>query len=742
MRSYRMLTEAVFHNEIEQPHRVSVPHTWNAFDGQDGGLDYHRGVGVYEFALPEPTAQMRQFVEIRGANHIAEVFVNGQLAGRHEGGFSTFRFDVSELLKPHGNTMTVTVDNTESHVYPQKADFTFFGGLYRPVYWIEVPQAHFDLSYFGTDGLFVTPKADGTTEVCIRTVQADGLSVLCEITDGETLCCAETIPAKTETKCTLRVENPHLWNGREDAHLYTLTAKLMDGETELDRVRTRIGYRSFSLDANTGFYLNGKSYPLHGVCRHQDREDMGWAIGKHEHLQDMQLICEVGANSIRLAHYQHDQFFYDLCDEYGMVVWAEIPVISKFLFGEKSRENSLSQMRELILQNYNHPAICFWGIANETTICKNSPELEENLHALHALSKQLDPTRPTTMAHLASVQPGHPHTDVTDIHAINYYFGWYSGVIADNGPKMDAMHESRPDKPFAISEYGVDNVICWHSAHPINHDYSEEYAVEYHHQLLKIFAERPYLWATYMWNMFDFASDQRDEGGVKGRNCKGLMTYDRKTKKDSFFVYQAFWSHEPMVHISGSRFKNRAPGERTVSVFTNQPEVTLTLNGTVIGTKQAIDCRADFEELPLQDGENTVCVSAGKASDECTLCGVSAHDEAYDLPDVLASQKAGNWFSEAEEAEELPEGERYDADDTIGELMSNEQTARIVKGWLMAKASAPLDFRLLCTLRLDTQRYESPDSKLREKKKSIGAIMTDEDYEVLNRRLHTVPKKK
>ena len=742
MRRYTTLTKAVFHNELEQPHLVTIPHTWNAFDGQDGGNDYHRGVGTYEFTLPDPVSGMRCFAEFRGANHIAEVFVNGQFVGRHEGGFSTFRFDLTDFLKPRGNVMTVNVDNSPSHVYPQKADFTFFGGLYRPVCLVEVPAAHFDLSYFGTIGLFATPKEDGSVDLRVRCTGAEGLSVLCEIADGETLCAEKTIPAAEEAVCTLQVSDPKLWDGRGKAQLYRVTAKLLDGERELDRVSARIGFRGFSVDANTGFFLNGRSYPLHGVCRHQDREDKGWAISEREHLEDLQLIEQLGANSIRLAHYQHAQEFYDLCDESGMVVWAEIPMISRFLEGEKARENSLSQMRELILQCYNHPCICFWGIGNETTIGKNSPELEENLHALNALTKELDTTRPTTIAHLSTVEPDHPHVDITDVHAINYYFGWYTGAITDNGPKLDAMHAGRPQKPLAISEYGVDHMLTWHSAKPMNHDYTEEYAVEYHWQMLGVFDERPWLWASYLWNTFDFASDVRDEGGVKGRNCKGLVTFDRKTKKDSYYVYQAYWATEPMVHISGKRFQNRAPGERTVSVFTNRPEVTLELNGTVVGTKKTVRHRADFEELPLREGENVISVTAGPVSDCCTLFGVSEHDGSYDFPAIAESQRAGNWFTEADEGEELPEGERYDVDDPIGELLANSEAERIVKGWLMAKEEAPLDKRLLCVLRLDTLKHDAPNIILRNRKKSIGAIMTEEDFEILNRRLHAVRKEK
>ena len=740
MRCAAVLTNAVFQQGQEPPQAVTVPHTWNAFDGQDGGADYYRGCCIYEFALPDPTEGMCQYIEFAGVNHIARVFCNGEPVGRHEGGFSTFRFALTDHLKPHGNTLTVKADNRKSHVYPQRADFTFFGGIYREVRWLEVPPAHFDLLYHGTDGLFLTPKPDGTVEIRVRCKNADGCQILCTVC-GDTEAASAEAPAEEETTLQLCVRDPHLWDGIRDPYLYTATVRLMQNGQELDRISSRFGFRSYRIDADQGFFLNGTSLPLRGVCRHQDRQDRGWAISKREHLEDLQLIREVGANTVRLAHYQHDRYFYDLCDEAGLVVWAEIPFISQFMPGQAAKANTLSQMTELILQNYNHPSICFWGIANETTIGKDSPELQENLRELQALCKSLDRTRLTTMAHLASVGADHPHTEITDIHSVNYYFGWYRGHTEENAVYLDAFHAAKPGKPLGLSEYGVDNLTCWHSAHPVNHDYTEEYAVDYHRKMLSIISERPYLWATHTWNMFDFAADQRDEGGIRGRNCKGLITYDRKTKKDAFYVYQAFWTTTPMVHICGKRFRNRAPGERDITVFTNQPQVELILNGQSLGIRQADRHRVIFENVPLSDGENAVTVRAQGADDSAVLCGVSEHDTAYDLPELAENQKAGNWFAESEEPIPLPDGMGYRADDAIGVLLANKACEKLVRGWIMAKEEAPLEQRLLCACRLITYSQDSPLSRLRDKKTTIGAIMTDADFEILDNRLRAIPRK-
>jgi beta-galactosidase len=419
---------------------------------------------------------------------------------------------------------------------------------------------------------------------------------------------------------------------------------MREGEI-LDEVIVQYGYRSFRVDPEQGFFLNGKTVPLRGVCRHQDREDMGWAISRKEHDEDIKLISEVGANTIRLAHYQHDQYFYDLCDKLGFVVWAEIPYISIHIHGQAAYENTLSQMRELIVQNYNHPSIMVWGIANEIAIGGYSDEQYQNLLDLNALCKRLDPSRLTTIAQLARVEIDSPHNEITDLVSYNNYYGWYTGVIEDNAVAMDAFHAAWPNKVYGISEYGVDNLVCWHSAHPMNHDYTEEYACLYHHSMLKYFVARPYLWATHMWNMFDFAVDRRNEGGIKGRNCKGLVTFDRKIKKDSFFIYKAFWTKEPMIYIAGRRFTDRASDERDVTVYTNCDSVTLYLNGKRMKTIHAVDHAVVFEDVPLKAGENILTAEGNEGvEDTIVLNGVEGHNTDYDLPDIAAALQIGNWF--------------------------------------------------------------------------------------------------
>ncbi len=651
MRIKTLLTSALFAKEGEALAPISLPHTWNNLDGQDGGNDYWRGVGIYKLDLPNPTAGMRQYIEFQGANHVATVYCNGRELGTHKGGFSTFRYEMTGAMKKEGNQLTVIVTNADSEVYPQKADFTFYGGLYRDVNYIEVKKAHFDLLKGGTSGVFITPMNSGNTRIDLFPVDAAGCTVQVELKDAAGKVVAKKkVPAADHTIVKVGVRNVHLWNGMEDPYCYTCEATLLKGEEVLDTVTETYGYRSFSVSPQTGFWLNGKNVPLHGVSRHQDKLDKGWAISKEDHEIDLALIKEVGANTIRLAHYQHDQYFYDLCDHAGFALWAEIPFISQFIPGQAAYDNTISQMTELIAQNYNHPSIFFWGISNEIMIGGDREDLTQNLRDLHALAKKLDPSRLTTIAQVSITPTDSEHVYITDVQSYNNYYGWYGGDVSENGPWMDNFHAQNPDVCLGISEYGAENILKWHSEAPVNHDYTEEYASYYHHEMLKAFATRPYLWSTHVWNMFDFAADARDEGGVVGRNNKGLVTYDRLTKKDAFFIYKAYWTSEPMVHVCGQRFVDRAPNQRSITVYTNCENVTLVVNGAEVETKQAIDHAVVFENVALVDGANTVSAYSGDTQgNTITLNAVAEPNPDYILP--KAEQEAGNWF----ELPELPE---------------------------------------------------------------------------------------
>ncbi len=739
MRNYQLLQKANFAKAGEAFSPVTLPHTWNNLDGQDGGNDYYRGVGTYEIPLPAPTPGKRQYIEIRGANHIATVSCNGTELGTHKGGFSTFRFELTEVMQAENNMLTVSVTNEICDVYPQRADFTFFGGLYRDVYFVEVEDAHFDLMKHGTEAVFVTAYSGGFTRVDLFPVSAENCQIRLELLDQEGHAVYDTtVDAQPHTHIITTLENVHLWQGMEDPYCYQAKATLLRDGTELDQVTVTYGYRSFRVDAEYGFFLNGKSTPLRGVCRHQDRENMGWAISRKEHEEDISMIKEIGANTIRLAHYQHDQYFYDLCDKEGFAIWAEIPYISMHMPGKDAYDNTMSQMTELIAQCYNHPSILFWGIANEITIYDISEEQYQNLCDLNALAKRLDPHRLTTMAQLSRLPITDQQIQITDIQSYNIYHGWYTGTVADNGPWIDKFHATHPDRTLGISEYGVECILTWHSATPINHDYTEEYACLYHHELLKVFEARPWLWSTHVWNMFDFAADLRNEGGVKGRNNKGLITYDRKIKKDPFFIYQAYWSKKPMVHISGRRFADRAPDERDVTVYTNCDRVTLFLNGKEYATMDAVDHAVVFPAVPLIDGENTLTAVSGNVSDTITLNGVAIHNEAYDLPDLAVALQAGNWFFEQDDKEDYGEN-GYHSRLPMGELLSNQRCFELVRGWIMSKQSVDLGYRFKFVSSLPQYR-DNPTYNVKQMRDlaTIKACMDEEDFDVLDKLLRGV----
>ena len=636
---------------------VNLPHTWNNIDGQDGGNDYYRGVCYYKKVVDIDKDDSKDYyIEFEGVNMVADVYVNDTLVTHHEGGFSRFRANVSAVLNRGENTIIVAVDNrSNGRVYPDFADFTFFGGIYRDVYFIEVNHSRFDLDYYGSDGVSITPilHSDNSADISFDfflTNAISGQNIAIDIVfDGKTLA-SETTDILTE-KYTIHLAHPMLWDGTDAPNLYTAHIRLMNGDSELDSRDISFGVRGYKVDKD-GFYMNGRRYPLHGVSRHQDRLNKGWAITQREHDQDMALIREVGANTIRLAHYQHAQYFYDLCDRYGMVVWAEIPYISRHM--NEGDDNAMSQMRELIIQNYNHPSIMFWGLSNEITMHGESDEQYALHERLESLAKELDPTRLTTMACVTMCDTESPLLSIPDIIAYNHYFGWYIGAVDDNGAWLDQWRERYPNKPIAISEYGAEGILTWHSSTPHQGDYTEEYQCYYHEKMLEIFRERPYLWATYVWNMFDFAADARDEGGVTGRNNKGLVTYDRLTKKDSFYLYKAYWSDEPFVHICSKRYKNRAEKHTKIKVYSNQPTIDLYVGDKLFESKSGAYV---YEFLvPLSILGTNITATSGSLRDSVRLRRVLRPYGEYTMKQD--SSIVHNWFEKdgVRYTYEYPEG--------------------------------------------------------------------------------------
>ena len=664
--------------------QVNLPHTWNAVDGNDGNGSYLRTTGVYTrtFTAPkQPREGGRTYVEVLAAALNSTVKVNGQVATTHEGGFSIFRADVTDLCHEGENELTIEVSNEDTpSMYPSSADFTFYGGLYRGVNLISVPNAHFDLDYYGGPGMMVTPvpTEDGGANFTIKsfvTNPADDLTVMYSIEDCFGREVASAVRGSADAEVTIYVPDAQLWS-MDEPNLYTVVATLQRNNEEVDEIAANVGVRSFKVTPDEGFSINGVPTPLRGVSRHQDRVFEGNALTAEEHYDDAMLIKELGANTIRLAHYQHSQDFYDACDEIGFAVWAEIPFISVFKKGEGAHKHVMEEMKELIIQNYNHPSIMFWGISNEILIGGISQELVDTHHDLEKLCKELDPTRLTTIAHVSTTPVNGPMHHITDLESYNHYFGWYGGKMEQNGPWLDKFHADHPDICIGISEYGCEGIINWHSNTPECKDYTEEYQALYHEHMAQVFEDRPWVWASHVWNMFDFGCAARNEGGVSGRNNKGLITMDRKTKKDSYFVYQAYWTQTPMVHIAGRRHAQRAGETTEIKVYSNQDTVVLYVNGKEVGQQTAH--RVFKFNAALNEGFNTIVAVAGDVKDSITLEKVAEEPGYYTLPEFNERQEGvANWFKQVGSMDltapmEFPEG-YYSVKDTMEDLAKNEE---------------------------------------------------------------------
>ncbi|MGF0116982.1 glycoside hydrolase family 2 protein [Promicromonospora sp. Marseille-Q5078] len=671
------LPAASWDDVVAAGEQVTVPHTWNAVDGQAGG-EYLRGRSTYARVVEAEDAAAETWVEFAGVNSSAEVYVGGRLLARHDGGYSTFRVNLTDHLLDGPRTLVVVVDNAATErVYPQQADFTFYGGIYRDVRLIAVGAAHLALDEHGGPGLTVTPTLDGDradVALSARVVDSAARATAVRFTvDGEA---TATVPVTGgEATATLPVEQVRRWHGLRDPHLYTARAELLAGEDVLDAVDLRFGCREFAVDPQRGFLLNGEEYPLRGVSRHQDHEGVGNAITEQMKQTDLALLKELGVTTVRLAHYQHDQRFYDLCDEAGIVVWAEIPQITVFLPG--ATDNARDQLTDLIVQNRHHASIVSWGLSNEITLAGAGDDVLAAHHELNDLAHELDPTRLTAMAHLFMLETDHPLVTVPDVMSYNLYFGWYVGEPGDNDTWLDDFHAAHPDVAIGLSEYGADANPRFQSAEPAKGDYTEGYQALYHEHMLTMIEQRPWLWATHVWNLADFGSAGRDEGGVTGRNQKGLVSFDRSLKKDAFYLYKAAWSSEPFVHVAGRRRADRVEDVTEVIVYSNQPSVSLLVDGVEHAT---VEGRRAFRfQVPLT-GEHKITARSGGLVDTVVLHKVDEVPEATVMPTTTVA----NWFDDAE----VPVRDGFfSIRDTLGDIKRSEEGARLIAPVLEAAAT-------------------------------------------------------
>ncbi len=600
---------------------VDLPHTWNALDGQDGGSNYYRGAGWYRLHLHLDSSELAKviFLRFEAASMAARVFVNGQLAGEHRGAFGAFCFDVTNLLAAGDNLIAVRVDNSPNpDIPPLSGDFTVCGGLYRSVHLLQLDPVHVSPLDDASSGVYLTPVHVDESSAQVRftvklhnDLDADRIAAVeCAITDAEGVCVASgrveqpiAAHAAADGQTSLVLEHPHLWNGRDDPYLYTASVRIRRDGKIVDRVEQPLGLRSFHVDPQRGFFLNGQSYPLHGVGVHQDFFNKGWAESNSDIDRSYELINELGCTAVRLAHYQHPDYEYSLCDRSGIVVWAELPLVNRITDSPAFSDNAKQQVRELIKQNYNHPSICFWSLFNE-----QGPRTRTDwtlIEQLNGLAHQLDPDRPTVAASHLPARIG--LNWIPDLIGFNRYFGWYTGTIADWPTELDKLHDGHPDRAIGISEYGAGGSIAQHEEHPTTqpatkgHWHPEEWESIVHEAAYGAMKDRPWLWGTFVWSMFDFACDDRNEGDRPGQNDKGLVTADRAVKKDAFYFYKANWSRQPFVYITSRRFTPHPSGTAELKVYSNCDSVELFLKGKSLGTRAASDhvFRWEGVELPM-----------------------------------------------------------------------------------------------------------------------------------------------
>src|SRR5262245_32349436 len=614
---------------------ISIPHTWNARDGQDGGNDYYRGPGFYRrhFFIDATEAGRQIFIHFNGVNTVADVWVNGVYLGQHRGGFGMFRFEMTSVVRVGGdNVLAVRVSNAPfPDVAPLTADFTFFGGLYRGVHILTVEPVHVVMNNYASPGIFLTPSevsaASATLavrgdvyngdasaqdiEVRTTVVGADQrvLTILSDVVHAEA---KASVPFSVQTGVT----NPHLWHGRDDPYLYTTYTVVSTGGQARDMIVQPLGFRSLRVDAEQGFFLNGKTLDLHGVNRHQDLLDCGWAMSSDNDDRDFGLIADVGATAIRLAHYQHNQHVYDLADKLGFVVWAEIPNINSVNATPEYLATTQNQLRELIRQNYNHPSIVFWSVGNELG-ARAGPDPTATVQSLIALAKAEDPSRLAGIATLGGIDDVAIQS-TADVIGYNLYLGWYGGSPSDLSDYIDRLHRSLPGRPVCVSEYGAGASVRQHQSLPSQPDpggpfHPEEWQSFFHETYWKSMKSRKYLCGKFVWNMFDFASDSRDEGDTPGRNDKGLVTYDRATRKDAHYWYKANWSDQPTVHITQRRYNPRPGGDIAVRVYSNLAYLELKVNGASQGIQTSNEHIFSFN-ITLPPESTTFVEACGNAS--------------------------------------------------------------------------------------------------------------------------------
>lgn len=664
---------------------VALPHTWYRDD------DPYRGLVLYQKTIQIDPDWKHVFVDIPGADQHAVVLAEDRKIGEHRGAYGAFRCEIPEELLGHKEVkLRIFLTNVHDEgISPLTGDFTVFGGLYRGVNLLVTEhESFFDPTYYGTSGVILRTgieRNSGVLKAEIHAHMETGVEIKAEITDPLGILIdaliSEEQDEKTDTAAITktmicRIPEVVLWNGKVAPNLYKVKMKLVCAGETVDEVELETGFRDISMSADRGLFLNGEHIKINGVAKHQDFKGCFNAVSRENIDKDFELIDEIGANSVRLSHYQHPQYTYETADKKGYLVWAEIPML-KMTDSEELKANAEEQLRELILQNIHHPSIYCWGIQNEIGMFRDAEFMHEELKKMQQLSHELDPSRLVTAANLYTVKFRSKLNSVTDMIGYNIYFGWYYGEMQDYRDYLDRFHSERPEMPLGVSEYGVDANIRLHSEVPMVRDYSEEYQALYHETVYPIFESRDYLYGSYVWNMFDFHSGLRKEGGQENINAKGLVSYDRNIRKDAFYYYKAKWSQEKFLHICSRRFINRAKERIDIKVYTNLMDAILFVDGRNSGHgRNDGNGRIMFSDVPLHEGENRIKVAAEGLTDECIFVRVDSEDESYRLPDDNAGQAVKNWFLSEDDV--VREG-YFSIKDTANDILENPDARAVLE---------------------------------------------------------------
>ena len=688
--------------------KVTLPHTWYVDD------EYYQGQAIYQKVFDYCVSDdERIFVKFYGVDKVCKVYLNGSEIGTHSGGYTAFAVELTNEIKSGENILTVLVDNEKGKtVSPLSGDFAVFGGIHRKVEFITTQNTCFDRTYYGTDGFVVQTKmvdGKGIVSIIAKMLGTPEKIRITLLNENRKEVAKKEIDEVNELTEILELNNPVLWNGMDDTYLYICRAEVLskDGNV-LDTIEKSCGFRSISIDTDRGFFLNNKHLKLHGVAKHQDREGVFSAATTKDFEEDMELIREIGANAVRLSHYPHPEEIYDLSDKYGFIIWSEIPLL-KLTMNEELFENIKNQLTEMILQNMHHPSIAFWGIQNEIAIFGEKPYMTEKLETLNEMVHQLDGTRFSTSANLNSVKCESDLNRITDVIAYNIYCGWYYGTFEDTGKFLDEFHRINPEKPLGISEYGADTNIAFHSEEPKVNDYSEEFQALYHEKVYPMMLSRDFVWGSFVWNMFDFTSPIRNAANIKNRNIKGLVTFDRKTRKDSFYYYKAMWSKQPFLHIASKRFVNRATDVIDVKVYTNQEFVELYC-GDCTQKRNTKNGNAVFEKVPLQMGQNKIEVKSGKYRDSAVFVRVEEPDQSYVYVDQNPGLNVKNWYLDEQEEEKLfPEG-FLSIRSTIGEIKASKDAMNVFEKLMPDVAESISDEDAITTFSIEQMfQFTKPD---------------------------------